>query len=146
MKKAIATLGYFRHPFPSQEGFSAYRMPGLAVHGPLLFAAALVGFALCWPHPILRPLLIVWLLAGLYLGRDIAIFCHYAPLLTLVCWVVAGLVIVRPQYIAKFGAMHGVVSAILSLALLGVLIARVYVVYKQYRDTDVPEADSANAK
>jgi hypothetical protein len=45
-------------------------MPGLAVHGPLIFSSALVGFLLCWPHPMLRPFLIVWVFAGFYLGRD----------------------------------------------------------------------------
>jgi hypothetical protein len=67
----MSVLSYFRSPFPSTEGFSAYRMPGVAVHGPLIFASVFVGFFLCWPHPMLRPLLTIWVLGGIYLGRDI---------------------------------------------------------------------------
>ncbi len=97
-------------------------MPGMAVHGPLLFAAAFLGFFLCWPHPILRPFLMVWILAGLYLGRDIAIFCHYNPLLTLLSWIAFGFVLIKPAAIAKFGASHVVVPALLSIVLSAILL------------------------
>jgi len=114
-------LSYFRSPFPSTRGFSAYRMPGVAVHGPLIFSAAFVGFLLCWPHPMLRPLLIVWVLAGLYLGRDIAILCHYNPLLTLVSWAAFGIVLFKPGPIARFGTSHVVIPALLSIVVGAIL-------------------------
>ena len=91
-------------------------MPGAAVHIPLLAAFALIGFFLCWPHPVLRLLLIVWVLAGLYLGRDIAIFCHYVPLLTLVVWVAFAAVLLKASSISKFGVSHFVMPAVLSVA------------------------------
>lgn len=118
----MSFLRYFRSPFPSRQGFSAYRMPGALVHGPLIFAATLVGFFLCWPHPLLRPLLIVWVLAGLYLGRDLAILCHYAPLLTLICWAAAGLVLFRPAPILRLGVSRPLVSAWLSVAAATILL------------------------
>ena len=96
-------------------------MPGIAVHAPLFFAFLLVGFFFCWPHPALRPLLIVWILAGLYLGRDIAIYCHYAPLLTLLSWITAGAVFIKLAPIARFGASHFVVSATVSVLLAALL-------------------------
>lgn len=108
-------LSYFRSPFPSTAGFSAYRMPGVAVHGPLILSFAMVGFFLCWPHPMLRPLVIFWVLAGLYLGRDVAILCHYNPLLTLISWAAFGVVLFSVARIAKFGASHVVIPAILSI-------------------------------
>jgi len=114
-------LSYFRSPFPSTKGFSAYRMPGAAVHGPLIFAFAFVGFFLCWPHPMLRPLLIVWILAGLYLGRDIAILCHYNALLTLISWAAFAGVLFKPAPIARFGASHIVIPSILSAVVGAVL-------------------------
>jgi hypothetical protein len=119
-------LSYFHRPFPSTEGFSAYRMPGVAVHGPLIFASALLGFLLCWPHLMLRPLLIVWVLAGLYLGRDIAILCHYAPLLTLLSWAASGFVLFRPRPIANFGQTHVVIPAVLSGAVGVILLLVAY--------------------
>jgi len=109
-------FSYFRRPFPSTKGFSAYRMPGMAVHGPLILASSLAGFLLCWPHAMLRPLLIVWVLAGLYLGRDVAILCHYNPLLTLLAWAASGFVLFKPGLIANFGRSHVVIPALLSLA------------------------------
>ena len=118
----MSFLLYFRSPFPSTKGFAAYRMPGALVHLPLMAAATLVGFLLCWSHPMLRPLLIVWVLAGLYLGRDLAILCHYAPLLTLVCWAMCGLVLLRPAQIMKFGGAHAFISAMLSIALAAILL------------------------
>jgi hypothetical protein len=96
-------------------------MPGMAVHGPLILASALLGFLLCWPHAVLRPLMIVWVLAGLYLGRDIAVLCHYNGLLTLLSWGASALVFIKPAPIAKFGASHVVVPALLSAALGTVL-------------------------
>jgi hypothetical protein len=122
MEGNVSVLAYFRSPFPSSKGFSAYRMPGIAVHGPLFFAFLFVGLFLCGPHAVLRPFLIVWILAGLYLGRDIAIYCHYAPLLTLLSWTAAGAVFIKPAPIARFGASHPVVSATLSALLAALLI------------------------
>jgi hypothetical protein len=86
-----------------------------------MFAFTLAGFWLCWPHALLRPLLLVWVLSGLYLGRDIAILCHYSPLLTLICWGVAALVCFRPVQLARFGAAHFGVSAVLSVGVGTVL-------------------------
>jgi hypothetical protein len=97
-------------------------MPGAAVHGPLILAATAVGFFLCWPHSMLRPLLVVWVLAGLYLGRDIAVLCHYNPLLTLVAWAASAVVLFRPGPIANFGRSHAVVAAGLSAAIGLVLL------------------------
>jgi hypothetical protein len=118
----MSFLLYFRSPFPSTRGFSAYRMPGALVHLPLLLAATVAGFFLCWPHPLLRPLLILWVLAGLYLGRDLAIWCHYAPLLTLICWAVAGFVLLRPAPILRLGATRPLLSAMLSAAVGSILL------------------------
>jgi hypothetical protein len=122
----MSVFSYFRAPFPSVKGFSAYRMPGVAVHIPLLLASVFVGFLLCWPHPMLRPLLVVWVLAGLYLGRDLAILCHYAPLLTLVVWVAVMTVVVKALAIARFGASHVVIPAVLSLAVAVLFIGQIY--------------------
>jgi hypothetical protein len=118
----MSVLSYFRSPFPSTAGFSAYRMPGVAVHAPMIVSFALVGFLLCWPHPVLRPLLIVWVLAGLYLGRDVAILCHYNPLLTLVSWAAFVALLVSPARIAKFGATHVAIPVILSIVVGAVLL------------------------
>lgn len=117
-----SVFSYFRSPFPSRKGFSAYRMPGAAVHGPLIITATVAGFFLCGPHPVLRPLLIVWVLAGVYLGRDITILCHYNPLLTLISWAAFALVVFRPAMIAGFGRSHVVASAILSVVVAIVIV------------------------
>jgi hypothetical protein len=114
----MSLLRYFRYPFPSTEGFSAYRSPGMAVHGPLIVAFTVAGFFLCWPHAILRPLLMVWAVSGLYLGRDIAVLCHYSPCLTLACWGASAAVLFRPAALASFGASHFVVSAALSVVVV----------------------------
>lgn len=97
-------------------------MPGAAVHGPLILGSAMAGYFLCWPHPLLRPLLVVWVLAGVYLGRDITILCHYNPLLTLLSWAAFVLVVLNPARMAKFGAAHTAISGVLSLALATILL------------------------
>jgi hypothetical protein len=117
----LSLLWYFRSPFPSTKGFSAYRMPGVAVHGPLIFAFSVLGFLLCWPHPMLQPLVAAWMLAGLYLGRDLTVLCHYNPLLTIICWAGSAIVLLRPAPIARFGASHIVIPAMLSVAVIAVL-------------------------
>jgi FtsH-binding integral membrane protein len=132
-KPGLSLHSYFRRPFPSREGFSAYRMPGMAVHGPLILASSLTGFLLCWPHVMLRPLLIVWVLAGLYLGRDIAILCHYNPLLTLLAWAVSGFVLFLPNPIANFGRSHMAIPAAVSGA---VGVVTILVAYAMTREKD----------
>jgi hypothetical protein len=127
-------LSYFRFPFPSAKGFSAYRTPGVAVHMPLILSFTAVGFFLCMPHPHLRILLPVWFLAGLYLGRDITILCHYNPLLTLLSWAASAFVFFRPAPIARFGAAHTVLSALLSIA-LGLLLLIIASVATRYKPT-----------
>lgn len=123
----VFVLSYFRVPFPSTKGFSAYRMPGLAVHGPLILCFSLLGVLLCWPHSVLRPLLIFWVLAGVYLGRDIAILCHYSPLLTLISWAASGMVLFKHVPIARFGAAHvaipGMISAVVGASVFLVAYA-----------------------
>ena len=113
-------------------------MPGMAVHAPLFFAFLLVGLFLCLPHPVLRPLLVIWILAGLYLGRDIAIYCHYAPVLTLLSWTAAGAVFIKPAPIARFGASHFVAPAMLS-GFVGALLVFVAV----YRTREMRRLDSS---
>ncbi len=76
-------IDYLRHPFPSRQGFSAYRFPGLIVHVPIALFFLVLGASLTLWDPYLWPLLLVYLLAGLYLGRDLAIFAHYNLLITL---------------------------------------------------------------
>jgi hypothetical protein len=132
-KPDLSVFSYFRSPFPSTQGFSAYRIPGVAVHGPLILASSLAGFLLCWPHAILRPLVMVWVLAGLYLGRDVTILCHYNPLLTLLAWAASGFVLFRLGPMANFGRSHVVMPAVLSGA-VGVVL--VLVAYAMTREKD----------
>lgn len=112
----MSILDYFSHPFPSREGFSAYRMPGPSVHVPVILCAAVLGFLLCGPHHPLRPLIFVWVLAGVYLGRDFAICCHYALPLALVAWVAMLVLPAKADAIARFGAAHMLAAALLSVA------------------------------
>lgn len=131
-RQQMSFLSYFGSPFPSTKGFSPYRMPGVTVHIPLLLAFSFTGLILCGPHPFLRALLIFWVAAGLYFGRDIAIYCHYAPLLTLIVWGGCLLLLVKIQTIAKFGATHIAVPSLLSLA---VALALFFVAWKRTLET-----------
>ena len=70
---------------------------------------------------MLRPLMIVWVLAGVYLGRDIAILCHYNPLLTLLSWAAFGTAVFKARAIAGFGTSHVVLPGLLS-ALVGAVL------------------------
>ena len=76
-------IDYLRHPFPKAEGFSAYRFPGLIVHLPIALFFLVLGASLTLSEPYLWPLLPVYLVTGIYLGRDLAILAHYNPLITL---------------------------------------------------------------
>jgi len=74
---------YFIRPFPGTQGFSAYRFPGILVHLPLFLIFLFLGLYLNLGTPWLRPFIILYIVIGLYLGRDIAIYAHYNPLITL---------------------------------------------------------------
>ena len=136
----LSVFSYFRSPFPSTQDFSAYRMPGLAVHGPLILAFTFVGFFLCWPHAVLRPLTMIWVLSGLYLGRDIAVLCHYNGLLTLLCWAASALVFFKPGPIARFGASHMVTSGLISVALGTVLFLVAFAMSREAGRDNVPRS------
>ena len=89
---------YFIRPFPSTQGFSAYRFPGMLVHLPLFLIFLFIGLYLNLGTPWLRPFIILYLVIGLYLGRDIAIYAHYNPLITVAIIV---LIIFSPSLITK---------------------------------------------
>lgn len=72
---------YLIRPFPSTEGFSAYRFPGMLVHLPLFLIFLFIGLYLNLGTPCLRPFILLYIVIGLYLGRDIAIYAHYNPLI-----------------------------------------------------------------
>ncbi len=74
---------YFSTPFPGSAGFSPYRFPGLLVHLPVLGLLTQTGWLVCGSF---RPLVVAWMVAGLYLGRDLAIAGHYNLLLTFAVW------------------------------------------------------------
>jgi hypothetical protein len=118
-------LTYFRAPFPSRHGFSPYRMPGPSAHVPAIFYSAALGCLLCWPHLILRPFMLIWFAAGIYLGRDFAILCHYMLPLPLVALVPALLLAGKAQAIARFGATHVIIPVALSagIGLLQIAVA-----------------------
>lgn len=115
------------------------------MHAPLILAASLAGFLLCWPHAMLRPLLLVWLLAGLYLGRDVTILCHYNPLLTLMAWGGSALVLFRPAPIADFGRSHTAAVGALTLA-VGTLLLGVAWMTTQERDSSPSSSSSPSGQ
>ncbi len=81
---------YFGRLFPSRQGFSPYRFPGAIVHIPFTIFILVFGILLCAEYPWLWPLIPVYLIVGLYLGRDLAIMAHYNLFITLV--VIAGII------------------------------------------------------
>jgi hypothetical protein len=107
-------LAYFLSPFPSREGFSPYRFPGLLAHVPFFLAASCTGFLLCGP----KPLLLVWMLAGLYLGRDVAILCHYALVLLPVIWAGVFVVMAEATHLDVFGRLHPAAGIWLTILVL----------------------------
>jgi hypothetical protein len=76
-------IAYLRRPFARSGGFSAYRFPGLIVHLPIALCFLVPGASLTLWQPWLWPLFPVYLVAGIYVGRDVAILAHYNPLITL---------------------------------------------------------------
>ncbi len=74
---------YFIRPFPSTQGFAAYRFPGILVHLPFFFIFLFLGLYLNLGTPWLWPFIALYFVIGLYLGRDIAIYAHYNPLIIL---------------------------------------------------------------
>jgi len=121
-------LAYFRVPFPSREGFSAYRSPGLAAHVPFFLLVIFLGLLLCG----LSPLLAVWAVAGLYLGRDVAVLCHYAPLLFLVLLAGGFTLLYSTKPIAFFGRQHPAAGACLTAV---VLATQIFVAWRAARSS-----------
>jgi hypothetical protein len=114
----VNILYYFQRPFPSRQGFSAYRFPGVAAHIPFLIALTAAGVFLCGQYAALKPLLLVWIVAGLFLGRDIAILCHYAPFLLLLIWAAMYAVIAESHRLVSLGRQHPTVGVLLTALLL----------------------------
>lgn len=78
-----AWLRYFAHAFPKAEGFSSYRMPGPAFHLSFIVLMAALGLAICFSERGTAPLLAVWIVVGVYAGRDLTSLAHYYPVLVL---------------------------------------------------------------
>ena len=118
---------YFARPFPRAEGFSAYRFPGVFVHIPVFFILFYLGLYLNWETPTLRPFMILYLILGLYVGRDIAIYAHYMPLLILA---VVAIIIFAPSLVKgvlvplkiSLGSSFPVFAALVDIATLAALV------------------------
>jgi hypothetical protein len=89
---------YFLRPFPGTEGFSAYRFPGILLHIPLFLIFLYIGLYLNLGTTWLWPFIALYIVIGLYLGRDIAIYAHYLPLITVA---VILFIIFSPSLITK---------------------------------------------
>ena len=118
---------YFVRPFPRTEGFSAYRFPGVFVHIPLFFIFLYLGLYLNWETPELRPFMILYLILGLYVGRDVAVYAHYMPLLILA---VVAVVIFAPSLVkgvlmplkTSLGNSFPVFAALVDIAVLAAFV------------------------
>ena len=111
-------LAYFLTPFPSRRGFSPYRSPGPVAHVAFLVAMVVTGFLLCGPGP----LLVVWAVAGIYLGRDFAILCHYAPLLFVLILGALFVVFMAAKPLAVFGRQHPASAMFVTALLLAIQV------------------------
>ena len=125
-------LDYFRVPFPSRRGFSAYRFPGLAAHIPFFIVFSLSGLLLCGAGP----LMVVWMVAGLYLGRDVAVICHYALVLLPVIWIAMFVLISEGKHVELFGRRHPAAGVALTVLVLLVQVgaAGIAVIARDRRD------------
>ena len=118
---------YFARPFPRTGGFSAYRFPGLFVHIPLFFIFLYLGLYLNWGTPGLRAFMILYLILGLYVGRDIAVYAHYMPLITLA---VVAVLIFSPSLVkgvlmplkTSLGSSFPVFAALVDIAALAAFV------------------------
>ena len=96
---------YFARPFPPTKGFSPYRQPGVMVHLPVWAIIVLAGYYWSWGMEVLRPLITLYIVAGLYIGRDLAIWSHYAGCLGLIaawvpiCLLIAFLPLSSPEWL-----------------------------------------------
>ena len=116
-------LNYFQRPFPPAVGFSPYRSPGLSVHLPILCTCLLGGWFLGGRHSYLWPLLLIYLVVGLYLGRDWAILAHYNPLILIGAWLALVLVLryggrIAPAMSRSERLAHGVALGVTAVVVL----------------------------
>ena len=111
-------LAYFARPFPSRKGFSPYRSPGPVAHLVFFLAIVVLGLLLCGASP----LLVIWAAAGIYLGRDLAILCHYAPVLFLFMLVAIFALFITAKPLAIFGRQHPASAIGVTVLLLAIQI------------------------
>lgn len=90
-------LGYFKAPIPSKEGFSSYRFPGMLVHVPVALWLMAVGVKMTVWHPALWSLFPLYLVAAVYIGRDVALMAHSNLVLLLAVVVGSVWLVTDPQ-------------------------------------------------
>jgi hypothetical protein len=76
-------VDYFSKPFPGRKGFSPYRNPGYLVHIPVIACSLLASAFLSTNKAGLLCFSPLFLVVGLYAGRDLAILAHYNPFITI---------------------------------------------------------------
>jgi adenylate cyclase len=118
-KKTPSYWDYFKTPFPKARGFSAYRMPGLVVHIPVIIFFIWLGCWLTLDDPWLYPLFLLYLAMGVYLGRDLAILAHYNILITIAV-LVGGMILLNN---APLPRNLGVLPSVAITGAIGVLFA-----------------------
>jgi hypothetical protein len=118
---------YFVRPFPRTGGFSAYRFPGVFVHIPLFLFFFYLGLYLNWETRELRPFIILYLVLGLYVGRDIAVYAHYMPL---IIFAVVAVFIFSPSLVkgvllplkASLGSFFPIFATLVDIAALAAFV------------------------
>jgi hypothetical protein len=121
--------GYFSRPFPTTAGFSAYRMPGAAVHVPFFILVVAMGAALCRDSALMPAFLVIFAVVGLYVGRDVAILAHYNGLIALVVWSCFLILIIAPQQVSTWtrvvAHLSPFVPSMVTMAVLVVFVRHV---------------------
>ncbi len=111
--KESALLPYFRQPIPPTGGFSPARNTFGIVQVPVIFLFTAIGFFLCWGDVWLRPLISIYFVVGLYIGRDWTIAAHYGLhvgcLFGLLGWILFFLLVIALPKIPEGGHpfLHG---------------------------------------
>lgn len=72
----------------------------------------------------MSPFILIWVVAGIYFGRDFAILCHYIPGAFLACWFLLAVVASKASAMRDYGIAHHAVAAAATATVALLVIGR----------------------
>ena len=130
MKRDNNFIRYFKNPLYGISSSSSYRMPNSLVHLPVILMLPYFGIFICGPEA--KPLLPLYFIIALYIGRDLVILSYKNYYVPVCLWIVFILFLTHKTEIADFLTFHSLQLSISITLTITVAFILYIIIFTRY--------------